>query len=56
MKIYRLLDEVNGFKLLADEINSFDIVHPCYWRKFLLFEENSIRKKRNLELNFVLPE
>jgi len=49
----QIIDEVK-FHTLADEINSFDIVHPCIGENFSFL--NSIRKKRNLELNFVLSE
>ncbi len=48
-----IIDEVK-FQTLADEINSFDIVHPCIGENFSFL--NSIRKKQNLELNFVLSE
>ena len=49
----QIIDEVK-FQTLADEINSFDIVQPCIGENFSFL--NSIRKKRNLELNFVLGE
>ena len=49
----QIIDEVK-FQTLADEINSFDVVHPCIGENFYFL--NSIRKKRNLELNFVLSE
>ena len=49
----QIIDEVK-FQTLADEINSFDIVHPCIGENFSFL--NSIRKKRNLELNFILSE
>ncbi len=49
----QIIDEVK-FQALADEINSFDVVHPCIGENFSFL--NSIRKKRNLELNFVLSE
>ena len=49
----QIIDEVK-FQTLADEINSFDIVHPCIGENFSFL--NSVRKKRNLELNFVLSE
>ena len=38
------------FQTLADEINSFDVVHPCIGENFSFL--NTIRKKQNLELNF----
>ena len=49
----QIIDEVK-FQTLADEINSFDVVHPCIGENFSFL--NSIRKKRNLELNFILSE
>ncbi len=49
----QIIDEVK-FQTLADEINSFDVVHPTIGENFSFL--NSIRKKRNLELNFVLSE
>jgi len=49
----QIIDEVK-FQTLADEINSFDIVHPSIGENFSFL--NSIRKKRNLELNFFLSE
>ena len=49
----QIIDEVK-LQTLADEINSFDVVHPCIGENFSFL--NSIRKKRNLELNFVLSE
>ena len=49
----QIIDELK-FQTLVDEINSFDVVHPCIGENFSFL--NSIRKKRNLELNFVLSE
>ncbi len=49
----QIIDEVK-FQTLADEINSFDVIHPCIGENFSFL--NTIRKKRNLELNFVLSE
>ena len=49
----QIIDEVK-FQTLADEINSFDVVHPCIGENFSFL--NSLRKKRNLELNFILSE
>ena len=49
----QIIDEVK-FQNLADEINSFDVVHPCIGENFSFL--NNIRKKRNLELNFILNE
>ncbi len=52
-KDLQIIDDVK-FETLADEINTFDVVHPCIGENFSFL--NSIRKKRNLELNFVLSE
>ena len=49
----QIIDEVK-FETLMTEINSFDIVHPCIGENFSFL--NTIRKKRNLKLNFVLSE
>ena len=49
----QIIDELK-FQTLVDEINSFDVVHPCIGENFSFL--NSIRKKRNLELNFILSE
>ena len=49
----QIIDEVK-FQTLADEINFFDVVHPCIGENFSFL--NTIRKKRNLKLNFVLRE
>ena len=49
----QIIDEVK-FQTLATEINSFDVVHPCIGENFSFL--NTIRKKRNLELNFFLSE
>ena len=49
----QIIDELK-FQTLADEIKSFDIVHPCIGENFSFL--NSIRKKRNLKLNFILGE
>ena len=49
----QIIDEVK-FQTLADEINSFDVVHPCIGENFSFL--NSIRKKQNLKLNFILSE
>ena len=49
----QIIDEVK-FQTLVDEINSFDVVHPCIGENFSFL--NSIRKKRNLKLNFILSE
>ena len=49
----QVIDE-GKFQTLTDKINSFDVVHPCIGENFSFL--NSIRKKRNLEFNFVLSE
>ena len=49
----QIIDEVK-FQTLVTEINSFDVVHPCIGENFSYL--NTIRKKRNLKLNFVLSE
>jgi len=49
----QIIDEIK-FQNLADEINSFDVVHPCIGENFSFL--NNIRKKQNLKLNFVLSE
>ena len=49
----QIIDEVK-FQNLADEINSFDVVHPCIGENFSFL--NNIRKKQNLKLNFFLSE
>ena len=49
----QIIDELK-FQTLVEEINSFDVVHPCIGENFSFL--NSIRKKRNLKLNFVLSE
>ena len=52
-KDLQIIDELK-FQSLTDEITSFDVVHPCIGENFSFL--NTIRKKRNLELNFVLSE
>ena len=49
----QIIDELK-FQTLADEINSFDVVHPCIGENFSFL--NTIRKKQNLKFNFVLSE
>ncbi len=49
----QIIDE-EKFKTLTDEINSFDIIHPSIGENYSYL--NTIRKKRNLELNFILCE
>ncbi len=49
----KIIDEVK-FKNLAGEINSFDVIHPSIGENYSYL--NTIRKKQNLELNFILSE
>ena len=49
----KIIDEVK-FKTLAGEINSFDVIHPGIGENYSYL--NTIRKKQNLELNFILSE
>ena len=49
----QIIDEVK-FQTLTDEIKFFDIAHPSIGENFSYL--NSLRKKRDLELNFVLSE
>ncbi len=49
----QITDEVK-FQTLTDEIKSFDVVHPSIGENFSYL--NTMRKKRDLELNFVLNE
>jgi len=49
----KIIDEVK-FKTLAGEINSFDVIHPNIGENYSYL--NTIRKKQNLELNFILRE
>ncbi len=49
----QITDEVK-FQTLTDEIKSFDVVHPSIGENFSYL--NNMRKKRDLELNFVLNE
>ena len=52
-KDLQIIDEVK-FQTLTDEIKSFDVVHPSIGENFSYL--NTMRKKRDLELNFVLNE
>ena len=52
-KDLQIINEVK-FQTLADEIKSFDIVYPSIGENFSYL--NTIRKKKDLELNFVLNE
>ena len=49
----QIIDEVK-FQTIIDEVNSFDVVHPSIGENFSYL--NSMRKKRDLKLNFVLSE
>ncbi len=49
----KIIDEVK-FKTLVGEINSFDVIHPSIGENYSYL--NTIRKKQNLELNFILRE
>ncbi len=49
----KIIDEVK-FKTLVGEINSFDVIHPSIGENYSYL--NTIRKKQNLELNFILSE
>ncbi len=49
----KIIDE-EKFKALASEINSFDVIHPSIGENYSYL--NAIRKKQNLELNFILRE
>ncbi len=49
----QIIDEVQ-FKALTHEIKSFDVFHPSIGENFSYL--NTIRKKQDLELNFVLNE
>jgi len=47
----KIIDE-EKFKTLTGEINSFDVIHPSIGENYSYL--NTIRKKQNLELNFIL--
>ena len=49
----KIIDE-EKFKTLTNEINSFDVIHPSIGENYSYL--NTIRKKQNLELNFILSE
>ncbi len=49
----KIIDEVK-FETLADEISSFDVIHPSIGENYSYL--NTIKKKQNLELNFILNE
>ena len=49
----QIIDEVK-FQNIANKINSLDVVHPCIGENLSYL--NSMRKKQNLKLNFILSE
>tara|TARA_E500000178_G_scaffold171357_1_gene170722 strand:+ start:359 stop:1489 length:1131 start_codon:yes stop_codon:yes gene_type:complete len=49
----QIIDEVK-FQTLIDEIKSFDVIHPSIGENFSYL--NTMRKNRDLKLNFVLNE
>ena len=49
----KIIDE-EKFKTLTNEINSFDVIHPSIGENYSYL--NTIRKKQNLELHFILSE
>ena len=49
----QLLDEVK-LQLILEKTRSFDVIHPCIGENYSYL--NSVRKKYNLNLNFVLRE
>ena len=49
----KIIDE-EKFKTLTGKINSFDVIHPSIGENYSYL--NTIRKKQNLELNFILSE
>ena len=49
----QIIDEVK-FQDLAHKMKSFDVIHPCIGENLSYL--NTIRKKQNLKLNFVLSE
>ena len=52
-KDLKIIDEVK-FKTLVGEINSFDVIHPSIGENYSYL--NTLRKKQNLKLNFILSE
>ncbi len=52
-KDLQVIDEVK-FQNITDKVNSFDVVHPCIGENFSFL--NTMRKKRNLKLNFILSD
>ena len=49
----QIIDEAK-FQSIVEKIKSFDVLYPCIGENFSYL--NIIRKKRNLELNFILSE
>ena len=52
-KDLQIIDEVK-FQTIIDDVNSFDVVHPSIGENYSYLK--TIRKKQNLELNFILSE
>ena len=52
-KDLQVINEVK-FQNITDKVNSFDVVHPCIGENFSFL--NTMRKKRNLKLNFILSD
>ena len=52
-KDLQIIDELK-FQTLTDEIKSFDVIHPSIGENYSYL--NTMRKKQNLELNFILSE
>ena len=48
-----IIDDIK-FQTLTDKIKSLDVIHPCIGENFSYL--NIMRKKKNLDLNFVLRE
>ncbi len=49
----QILDEIK-LQSIVEKTNSFDVIHPCIGENFSYL--NSLRKKYNLKLNFILRE
>ncbi len=49
----KIMDEIK-FQTLTDKIKSFDVIHPSIGENYSYL--NTIRKKQNLELNYILSE
>ena len=49
----QIIDEAK-FQPVVEKIKSFDVIHPCIGENYSYL--NSIRKKQNLNLNFVLKD